>query len=41
MTSGKTIAFPDAVYARVQAAAAAEGTTVEALATEAILVPAG
>lgn len=36
MMPSNTIAFPDAVYSRVQAAAAAEGTTVEALATEAI-----
>lgn len=32
----KSIAVPDAVYERVQQAAAAEGTTVEQLATKAI-----
>ncbi len=32
----KSIAVPDAVYDRVQEAAAAEGTTVEQLATKAL-----
>lgn len=32
----KSIAVPDAIYERVQAAAAAEGTTVETLATKAL-----
>jgi hypothetical protein len=32
----KTIAVPEAVYARVQEVATAEGTTVERLATEAL-----
>ena len=32
----KSIAIPDAVYDRVQEAAAAEGTTVEQLATQAL-----
>ena len=32
----KSIAVPDAVYHRVQEAAAAEGTTVEQLATKAL-----
>lgn len=32
----KSIAVPDAVYERVQQAAAAEGTTVDRLATKAI-----
>jgi predicted transcriptional regulator len=32
----KSIAVPDAVYDRVQEAAAAEGTTVEQLATQAL-----
>jgi hypothetical protein len=34
--STKSIAVPDAVYERVQQVAAAEGTTVEQLATKAI-----
>jgi hypothetical protein len=34
--STKSIAVPDAVYDRVQKAAAAEGTTVEQLATKAL-----
>lgn len=34
--STKSIAVPDAIYERVQAAAAAEGTTVEKLAAKAL-----
>jgi len=34
--STKTIAVPDAIYERVQQIAAAEGTTVDQLATKAI-----